>query len=241
SNFIVFFGDANMALVKYGGGVVQMSGSIAGSVFARNKSGNYVRPRTKPVNPKSERQVDAREIIKQLAAHWHTTLNDTHRGGWENYADAVPMKNKLGETIHLSGFNHFIRSNSARLGVGLAIVEAGPTTPALPPIDESFGVTTSAYYQALVIAFKGTDGWDDEVGAAMIITAGRPQLATRNTFHGPWRTAEAIEGEEGATPASNYSVAAPFTLTAGQIIWCSHRIARADGRLSNPSRFGPVT
>ncbi|GAI01350.1 unnamed protein product, partial [marine sediment metagenome] len=45
-----------MALIKYGGGIVQISGSIAGTVFARNKMGNYARPRTKPVNPRTARQ-----------------------------------------------------------------------------------------------------------------------------------------------------------------------------------------
>ncbi|GAI58374.1 unnamed protein product, partial [marine sediment metagenome] len=39
-----------MALVKYGGGITQMSGSIAGNTFARNRYGNYVRSRTKPIN-----------------------------------------------------------------------------------------------------------------------------------------------------------------------------------------------
>ena len=40
-----------MALVKYGGGIIQMSGSMAGNTFARNRYGNYMRARTKPVNP----------------------------------------------------------------------------------------------------------------------------------------------------------------------------------------------
>ncbi|GAH13494.1 unnamed protein product, partial [marine sediment metagenome] len=49
-----------MSLVKYGGGIVQMSGSIAGNTFARNRYGNYVRARTKPINPNSDRQVVVR-------------------------------------------------------------------------------------------------------------------------------------------------------------------------------------
>ncbi|GAH50296.1 unnamed protein product, partial [marine sediment metagenome] len=47
-----------MALVKLGGGIVQISGSIAGNTFARNRFGNYMRSRTKPVNPNSTRQTD---------------------------------------------------------------------------------------------------------------------------------------------------------------------------------------
>ena len=31
-----------MALIKYGGGIVHASGSLAGNTFARNKYGNYM-------------------------------------------------------------------------------------------------------------------------------------------------------------------------------------------------------
>lgn len=59
-----------MALIKYGAGVVQMSGSIAGDVHARNRFGNYTRPRTKPVNPQSARQTAIRAIVAYVAEIW---------------------------------------------------------------------------------------------------------------------------------------------------------------------------
>jgi len=65
-----------MALIKFGAGIVQMSGSIAGDVHARNRFGNYVRPRTKPVNPHSIRQEAARAVVSYLAEYWHGNLTD---------------------------------------------------------------------------------------------------------------------------------------------------------------------
>lgn len=230
-----------MALVKYGGGIIQMSGSVAGNTFARNRYGNYARARTKPVNPKSERQIAARDTIMYLTEYWHETLNATQRGAWQNYADGVVMKNKLGESIKLSGFNHFIRSNAARLRAALALVADGPTTIALPAIDPTFKFTTSAYYQKLLVSYTVGAAWADEDDAGMIVHAGRPQLATRNFFAGPWRHAGCLPGDSATPPAQQYPLDPQFTLTAGQIIWGFHLISLADGRLSNPSRYGPVT
>ncbi|GAH61532.1 unnamed protein product, partial [marine sediment metagenome] len=81
-----------MALIKYGGGIIQMSGSVAGSTHARNRFGNYMRARTKPVNPNSARQVTARAVIGFLTARWHENLTDEQRNLWRVYADAVAMK-----------------------------------------------------------------------------------------------------------------------------------------------------
>ncbi|GAI21240.1 unnamed protein product, partial [marine sediment metagenome] len=106
------------ALAKYGGGIVQISGSVAGNVHARNRFGNYIRPRTKPVNPHSVRQEAARAILSYLAEYWHGHMDQDQRDAWDIYATAVAMTNRLGETIHLTGFNHFIRTNACYLQAG---------------------------------------------------------------------------------------------------------------------------
>lgn len=121
-----------MALAKYGGGVVQLSGSIAGNVFFRNRFGNCVRPRTKPVNPHSDRQEAIRAELSYLAEYWHSDLDDTQRGLWGVYAAAVAIKNRLGETIHHTGFNHFIRTNCAKLHIGAPLEPDAPTILSLP-------------------------------------------------------------------------------------------------------------
>jgi len=103
-----------MALVKFGGGVVQMSGSIAGDTFARNRYGNYCRARTKPTNPNTSRQQDVRASLAFLTDRWSNTLTALQRAAWNLYGDSVAMTNRLGETTKLTGFNHYIRSNIER-------------------------------------------------------------------------------------------------------------------------------
>ena len=110
-----------MALVKFGAGIVDMRGSIAGVVHARNRFGNYTRPRTKPVNPQSQRQTAARIIMAFLAEQWREApMTEAIRTAWQTYADSVNWNNKLGEQVTLTGFNMFIRGNAALQAIASA-------------------------------------------------------------------------------------------------------------------------
>ena len=52
-----------MALVQYGGGIVDARGSIGGNTFSKCAGGHYMRARTKPVNPKSALQQTRRANV----------------------------------------------------------------------------------------------------------------------------------------------------------------------------------
>jgi len=225
-----------MALVKFGGGITQMAGSIAGNVFARNRYGNYVRARTKPTNPNTARQQAVRAALAQLTARWSDTLTAAQRAAWDLYASSVAMLNRLGESTHLSGYNHYIRSNVARQQGGAAIVDAGPVVFELPAQDPTFIVTGSEAAQQLTLAYDDTMAWADENGAYMFFFQGSPQNAQRNFFGGPWRYLTNVAGVNGAPPASPKVVGVPFAIAEDQHQWAYARISRADGRLSEPFR-----
>lgn len=228
-----------MALVKYGAGIVQMSGSIAGTVHARNRFGNYTRPRTKPVNPKSSRQVAARILVMYLAEQWRDSpMTDAIRAAWQTYADSVNWNNRLGEQITLTGFNMFIQCNSARLTAGGSIITAAPATLGLPPGDPAFAVTGSAATQLISVVFDPLFDWNIIDDGLMSVYMGKPQPASRNFFGGPYRFMDAIEGDTASPPTSPQTMTAPFTLVEDQKIWCEARIQEADGRVS--TRFGAV-
>lgn len=234
-----------MALVKYGGGIVQMSGSIAGNTFARNRSGNYARARTKPVNPNNSSSMFARDrdennqnIIKStmatLTARWARVLTAAQRTAWNLYAANLAMKNKLGETINLTGFNHYIRSNTFLMARGETLVDAGPTIFELPEKDPSIVIQPEVWEQKAKLTFDDTMDWVDEDEAFLLIREGRPQNAQRNFFAGPylgWKD----KGGDSITPKTSPDW---FTnlhfLAEGQKVWYDLRIIRADGRLSEP-------
>ncbi|MBA7635660.1 hypothetical protein ES703_43264 [subsurface metagenome] len=228
-----------MALVKFGAGIIQMSGSIAGVVHARNRFGNYVRPRTKPVNPHSVRQESVKAILSYLAEFWHETMDAAERALWKVYADAVPMKNRLGETIHLTGYNHFIRSNTARMNHHAGPVTFCPQDLSLPEKDpdlviseediagQTFTFTNNA-------AFFAANG-DPFVN--LFLYQGLPQLASRNFFGGPWRYIGAFDVAAGQAGTDTFDAGFPFAL--GQKIWFQARSYTNFGRLSEPWMLTP--
>lgn len=225
-----------MALVKFGGGIIQMSGSIAGNTFARNRYGNYVRARTKPTNPNTTRQQGIRSAIAEATVRWSTVLNQAGRDIWNLYAANVAMKNRLGETVTLTGFNHYIRSNALRLQLGFAAIDAGPDLFELPAHDPSLAIAPAEASQQCNVTFDNTMDWANETGGVLFIYQGMSQNPQRNFFAGPWRWCTCVGGDDVTPPVSPEPAPAVYHLSVGQHIWVYARIQRADGRLSEKFR-----
>lgn len=225
-----------MALVKFGGGIVQMSGSIAGNTFARNRSGNYCRARTKPINPNTSNQQVIRAALTALSTRWSQTLTAAQRTAWNLYASSVAMKNALGEVIYLSGYNQYLRSNVIREQSGLTIIDAGPTIFELPEKDSTLAIAASEGSQEISVTFDDSKDWVGESGAHLITFQGQPQNAQRNFFAGPWRLMGVVDGDDTTPPTSPDAEAVAFVIAELQRQWTYARISRADGRLSEPFR-----
>lgn len=230
-----------MGLVRFGGGVIQISGSIAGTVHARNRFGNYIRPRTKPVNPNSDRQVAARTRLSYLAERWHADLNATQRGLWNVYAAAIAMTNRLGETIHLTGFNHFIRSNTAAMTYVVGVADAAPTILSLPEKDATLACSEEDIAGQTFTFTCDTAGWypNSDGKTQIAIYQGQPQLDSRDFFDGPWRYMDYIDPTEGA--AGTATLAAAFAFALGQKVWFQARVMTQSKRLSEAWGIDPRT
>lgn len=222
--------------IKFGAGIVDARGSIAGMTFSRNSSGAYARARVKPVNTNSSSQVAVRASLSFLCARWSQTLTAAQRLAWNVYASNVAVLNKLGESIKLSGFNHYIRSNVEYKRIFGATIDAGPIIFELPGQDPTFAVSASEATQFLTITHDAMMDWADENGAAMFMYQGMPQNAQRNYFGGPWRYFANIPGINGAPAGSPSDHAAVLVFGELQRQWVYARIIRADGRLSNVMR-----
>jgi len=223
-----------MALVKYGGGIVQMSGSIAGDTHARNRSGNYIRARTKPVNPNTAKQVLVRAVMATLTTRWSQTLSAAQRTAWNLYAASVSMQNKLGEAINLSGFNHYIRSNAWFARLGRTLVDDGPVIFELPEQDPLMSVSCSEATQQVTMTFDDTLPWCSEDDAMLVILQSQGQNPQCNFFNGPWTGRSAKVGASGVPVTSPMDYASITVLSENQRFWSKFRILRADGRLSAP-------
>ncbi len=233
-----------MALVKYGAGVIQMSGSIAGDVHARNRFGNYIRPRTKPVNPKSPRQVARRTTLMFLAEQFREVpMDDARRAEWKTYADSINWVNRLGEQVTLTAFNAFIQGNSSRWLCFGGYADHGPAALGLPAGDPAFAVSAvSEATQDFTVTFSDAFDWCDEALGAMIIDVGQPVSPSHNFFGGPWRFNHHIPGNVAAPPASPLAAQTQdsWPFVAGQKVWFRASILREDGRVSTKFGAHPV-
>lgn len=223
-----------MALIKYGAGVIQMSGSIAGNTFARNHFGNYCRAKTKPINPNTSQQSIARACLAFLTTRWSQLLDGDQREAWNMYGSNVAMKNKLGEVVFLTGFNHYIRSNTLLKLRGETLVDEGPGIFELPAKDPTIRVTIEVHEHRTNLYFDASMDWVSETGAWLFILEGMPQNPQRNYFGGPYLGIKDKHGDSEVQIESPEHFTHLHVLSAGQKVWYQFRIQRADGRISEP-------
>jgi len=221
-----------MALVKFGNGVSDIRGSIAGNVYSKNRYGSYIRNKVVPVNPQSSAQQAIRNIMAEIVSRWQAIVTQVQREAWEVYAASIEVTNKLGDSIKLTGFNHYVRSNTARRNIGFTPIDAGPTTLALPSADQAFAIVPSSAAQSIEVTFDDAAAWCSEDSAAMSLHQGIPQPGSRQFFDGRFRKFARLFGDSGSPITSPKTVAVDFPIAVGQKQWAKGRILRADGRLS---------
>lgn len=216
----------------------QRSGSIGGATWSHNSSGAYIRARSIPVNPNTDRQVAIRNLVKALAIAWQNTLTQVQRDAWDVYAANVDWTDSLGQAINLTGLNHYIRSNVPRMQVALARVDAAPGIFNLATAELALGGAASEATQQITTTFDDTAAWTTETGGFQAFYMGIPQNGSIKFFGGPWRLLDGQFGQDAPNgePTSPRIVATPWPFIEGNRIWIRTRIGRADGRLSEFAR-----
>lgn len=218
-----------MALIVLPEGT-QISGSIGGTTHSRNRFGAYIRSRSVPVNPNTARQVAVRNAVRSLTIAWQVTLSQAQRNAWDVYAANVSWVNKLGQSVNLTGLNHYIRCNTPRVQNGIARVDAAPVIFNLATAELALAATASEATQDLTIDGDAAGAWIGEADAWQFFSMGLPQNGGIGFFGGPFRQVTATPG--AGPPPFPVVIAAAFPFAAGQRIWVRSRIARGDGRLS---------
>lgn len=208
------------------------SGSLGGQTFSHNRYGLYVRSKVIPTNPNTALQQAVRNIFQSLAWLWTNTVTQTQRDAWNLYATNVTVKDALGEDIHLSGFNHYLRSNCPILRAPLARVDAGPTTFTLAETDPTIVATLSEATQQISLTFDDTMDYLDEDNAFMQVAMSIPQAPGREFLLPRFRVAGFVLGDAITPLTSPQTFSTPWAITEDQKVMVQCRIGRADGRLS---------
>lgn len=122
-----------MALIKLTAFMDNISGKVNGSVFAKNRGGNYVRSKSKPVNPRTNAQMAVRALFGAIASAWRS-LTENQRNSWNESAPQFPYINRLGDTKTLSGFALHQKLNRNMQLIG------GNTLTVPPPVESPVGI-----------------------------------------------------------------------------------------------------
>lgn len=220
----------------------QVSGSIAGLTYANNAGGLYARARSIPVDPSSAAQQAVRATFAALAQAWRDTLTAAQRIDWNTWASQNPITNSFGDPLVLSGQQMYVRLNACRLRTSFATrVDAAPTTAGLASLTPGT-LSASVGANDIELTYTNTDAWANEAEGGLMLRCSPAQSAGRTFFRGPYRLCAAVQGDGSTAPTSPLIGAPPFGEgpTAGQVFFAVAIAFRADGRLSNAQRLGPV-
>ena len=138
-----------MALIKLTAIVDNISGKLNGTVFAKNKGGNYMRSKSKPSNPKTAAQMAVRAQFGAISSAWKG-LSESARSAWRESASNFPYINRLGDSKILSGF-----ALHQQLNTNLDLI--GESALTFPPEPNS----PSSFSSMQVEAFKPAGGKDE--------------------------------------------------------------------------------
>ena len=234
-----------MALIKYSGGVGAYSGKIGGTVYAHNRYGSYARTWKKPVDPSSALQVAARARLTAASEAWRG-LSDAVRLGWEQYADATPMTNRLGETIYLSGQAMFARCQAFGAQLAVYTISGFPGTPGQAPQPNlapgAFGLKVAG------LGFTVSGGsWTDfsflDGASDLLLIQISPPVSAGVTFHkGPWTTVLIDAGTvSGLANPTDPIVISGVALAASEIRFVRVRQMDSENRLGPAAISEPIT
>jgi hypothetical protein len=110
-----------MARIKLSGILSEISGSVSGMTFQNSLSGLTLRKKPIPLNPKSQSQLNQRNSLTYLQNLWFE-LSQVDRNKWIYFISWSNQSQKHNTHLLLSGYQLFIKYQSARLIAGLPVL-----------------------------------------------------------------------------------------------------------------------
>jgi len=97
-----------MAIIKPGGVVAAVSGTIGGQNFVLGKQGAFCRGASKVKKGMSVIQLEHRRAIKSANYFWQN-MSDMFRESWRHVAGTIPFVNRFGISRFLTGYQLFAK------------------------------------------------------------------------------------------------------------------------------------
>ena len=110
----------------------EMRKKAGSDVFSKNHYGGFVRKRVKGTNPHTPKQINVRAFLTSLSKAWKA-LTQNQRDGWNQYGTSILLKNRLGQSIHLTGEAWYLKLNRILQTIGSTVIGDAPAGSAVPP------------------------------------------------------------------------------------------------------------
>lgn len=212
----------------------QISGKIAGNVFAHNKAGAYIRQHVVPTNPNTPLQAVYRAMMSAITSRWQTVVTIEQKAAWASYAANTPVNNRMGDQIFLDALNWYLATNVLSFSSLATYIDDAPTVFGLTSLSPVTGDVAVGTQDAGVNFVDGED-WALSDGGVLFVSQGKPVGAGVNFFRGPYRPTAFILGDSILPPTSPETVASlSFPAVTGQRSYWRIRAMDATGRLSAP-------
>jgi len=132
-----------MAVVQQPFGAVQASGSVAGMTALITRSGQILRQRRRPVQPRTSSVQDVRYNFASFNRMFQS-LTAEEIQAWNDFGATWTIPGKLGSNIKVTGLNWFINFS-------VRLQKIGVTPPTAPPLNPN-----SDYFPELSVALTGS-------------------------------------------------------------------------------------
>lgn len=183
--------------------------------------------------------------LDTVVTYWTETLVEAERESWRVYGANVPVIDRLGQTINLSGQQQWVRSGVPWLlaGKALSAIATAPTTyDTGDPGTLSFTALSEAT-QSGVVGVAGSPGWAADADGHLIAQVGLPQSPSINFYKAPFRFSEAIPGNMTPITTAAIDLTAcdpPIAVVENQKLFIRVRAQYPDGRLTQAFIFDRI-
>jgi hypothetical protein len=146
-----------MARIKTSGFISDISGSVSGMTFQQSASGLILRKKPIPLKSFSDSQSVIRSRILYLQSLWFS-LPEEDRNKWKYFLSWSNQSQNHNKHLLISGYQLFIKYNSARLLAGLNVLTTFSFVP-LDVVPRSFDLynTGSTFYAFFNDYVESTD------------------------------------------------------------------------------------
>lgn len=128
--------------------ISDINGKQGGINWRRDHCGLHAQVNPGPKKPPTDRQSTFRYFFVKAQRSWIYMFYYGAPGDYESWiawAKSHPVKNKKGQTVHLSAYTAFLSVNIQRLTDGLSISLQAPDTPPPPPLVNKPAMNVHSY------------------------------------------------------------------------------------------------